>query len=663
MTRATAKSGDAIRNACVAACVVAAALFAAAAGAAAPTTGLPNPAFDNVDQTITAWMGKYSIPGGTVAIAYNGKIVYSRGYGYANATTGIRAQPDTLFRVASLSKAVTAAAILKLADSGKLNLDDKVYPYLAPDLAGAALADSRIRNITIRQMLHHTAGIDRLVSVDPPGAVFANGKSISKTCRDQIVRDLPTRVLDFDPGARFGYTNYSYCMLSRVIERVSGYTYEQFVSRNLFSPLGIATAHSGDTVSDRGGVPETYYHDKAGVGQVTPLPGIYGDPAPAQVERPYGGYYLEGYSGAGSWVISAPDYLRFVLGYRGMRQPALLSAAAQSLIYERPASPVSQADAYWYGLGLYVRSNGNGYNTWHDGWLYGTRTYEVAYSTGIAWVTMFNSTPETNYSDLSPAMTELDAAVGTALSQVAAWPTTEVVAAAPVPPQSGLWWNPAQPGRGYAIETRGGKLYLSSFLYGSDGSPVWMLSTGMMASSTSFSGSLSQFGGGQTLTGEYQAVKSEMNLGIVSIAFTSPTTATLTDASGSMAIQRFDIVPGGVAGGPAAQMPEAGLWWNPQEGGRGFFVEVQGSTLYFTGYMYGQNGQAMWYASAGPMSSPSTYQGSLVAYSGGPTLTGTYKAPSGASNVGQITLQFTDQQNAVLTLPGGNQVPLTRYRF
>src|SRR5580658_3132877 len=83
------------------------AALAAATGAAAqtPTTGIANPAFAAVDQAITNWMTTYAIPGGTVAVAYNGNIVYSRGYGYANANTGIETQPDTLFRTASLSKA------------------------------------------------------------------------------------------------------------------------------------------------------------------------------------------------------------------------------------------------------------------------------------------------------------------------------------------------------------------------------------------------------------------------------------------------------------------------------------------------------------------------------------------------------------------------------
>jgi CubicO group peptidase (beta-lactamase class C family) len=642
----------------------------------ASVTGVANPAFAGVDAAITAWMNTYSIPGGTVAIAYNGNIVYSRGYGFANATTSLPAQPDNLFRVASLSKAITAAAILRLVDSGKLKLDDKAMTYLAPDLGGATLADSRIQNITIRQLLHLTNGINRTLSSDPPGAVVTVGNTIYKTCRDRIVQDLPTRILDFDPGTQFGYNDYAYCMLSRVIERVSGFTYEQFVSRNLLSPLGIATSHAGDTLANVTGYPEAFYSDKLSVGLVPPLPGIFPGPAPAFVQRPYGAFYLEGYAGSAVWVMSAPDYLRFLLGYKGMRQPALLSAATQPLIYEQPAAPMPQVtdpldtSDSWYGLGLYVRQNGGGYNTWHDGWLYGTRTYGESYSTGIAWVTLFNSTPETFYTQNSTAVSELDNAVATALAvsyntQLAAWPTADVVPAAPVPPQSGWWWNPAEGGRGYAVEMRGGKMFFATFLYNDDGSARWLASNGLMTNSMSYQGTLTQYAGGQTLGGSYTAITSTSAVGGITLSFTSPTTATLNlpGAAASTPLQRFSFVTNGVTTGPAASMPETGWWWNPAEGGRGFYAEVQGNTLLFSGYMYNTNGQAVWYVSQGSMQSPSTYQGELTEYAGGETLTGPYKSPTTSIDRGPITLQFNDQQNAVLTLPNGNQIPLTRFRF
>jgi CubicO group peptidase (beta-lactamase class C family) len=672
MVRFAAKSREFARAAIFA--FAASIAWVGSTAAQTPATGTPNPAFAGVDQAVTAWMAQWGIPGGSVAIAYKGNIVYTRGYGYANANTGVPTQPDTLFRVASLSKAITSAGILMLADAGQLNLDDKVYPYLAPDLAGVTLIDSRIANITLRQLLHHTSGIDDQVFGSAFGQTYASGNNLWKTCRDVIAHDLPLRVLDFVPGTQFQYTDYGYCMLSRVIEKASGYTYEQFVSRNILSPLGIATAHAGDTLSSTTGLLESFYHDKPGVGLVTPLAGIYPGVAPALVSRPYGSYYLEGYSGAAVWVASATDYLRFMLAYREMRPPVLFSSKTQALIYEQPAAPMPQVTNpndftdSWYGLGVYVRQSptGSGFNTFHDGLLYGARSYNVAYSTDIAWVTLFNSTPETYYTDSLPAVIpDLDNAVATALSQssTATWPTADVVPPAPVPPQAGWWWNPAESGRGYAMEFRGGQIFFASFLYNDDGTPRWLAANGAMTNSTSYTGNLSQYSGGQTLGGSYQAPSSQQTIGGVSINFTSPTTATLVWPGGSTPIQRFEFATGGLAGGPAAGMPETGWWWNPLEGGRGFYVEVQGSALLFSGYMYDANGQSVWYSSEGQMQSPGAYQGELFESAGGQTLSGGYKMPTGTIDRGPVTIQFSDQQNGTLTLPTGQQVPLTRFRF
>jgi hypothetical protein len=253
--------------------------------------------------------------------------------------------------------------------------------------------------------------------------------------------------------------------------------------------------------------------------------------------------------------------------------------------------------------------------------------------------------------------------VATALGQVPSWPTADVVAAAPVPPQSGWWTNPAEPGRGYALEMRGGKIFFASFLYNDDGSARWLASNGVMTNTLNYQGTLTQYGGGQMLGGAYSPVSSNVPIGNMALNFTSATTATLTWPGGSVPIQRFDFVANGVATGPAAAMPETGWWWNPNEGGRGFYTEVQGNYMLFSGYMYNASGQAVWYLSQGQMTSPGLYQGNLIEYAGGQTLTGAYKSVASGINRGQITLQFNDQQNVSLTLPNGNLVPLTRFHF
>lgn len=231
-----------------------------------------------------------------------------------------------------------------------------------------------------------------------------------------------------------------------------------------------------------------------------------------------------------------------------------------------------------------------------------------------------------------------------------------------VRPQTGWWWNAAEPGRGYSLEVRGNTLFLSSYLYAADGSSVWYISLGGL-SGNSYQGRLLQYGGGQTLDGGFQEATLAGDVGAVSLDFTSETAATLTWPGGTVALQRFDIVTSGVAAGPVADAPETGWWWNASEPGRGYFAEIQGSTLFLSGYMYDSRGQATWFVTQNVLTEPLTYQGSLLEYAGGQTLTGAFQLPAGPVSRGAVTIQFTSATDGTMTLPNGASIALTRYRF
>jgi hypothetical protein len=111
--------------------------------------------------------------------------------------------------------------------------------------------------------------------------------------------------------------------------------------------------------------------------------------------------------------------------------------------------------------------------------------------------------------------------------------------------------------------------------------------------------------------------------------------------------------------------PEAGFWFNPAEGGRGYVIEIHGTTLFIGGFMYDANGNAIWYASGpAPMVNTTTYSNMWQLYGGGQTLTGPYKPSSVVnSNVGALTIQFTSATTGTLTLPTGTQIPITRFPF
>jgi photosystem II stability/assembly factor-like uncharacterized protein len=230
-------------------------------------------------------------------------------------------------------------------------------------------------------------------------------------------------------------------------------------------------------------------------------------------------------------------------------------------------------------------------------------------------------------------------------------------------PQSGWWWNSSESGRGFSLETSGNNIFFAGYMYSPDGKPVWYISSGARQSNSVYQGTMLQYSGGQTLSGAYQAPTSLGSVGNVTLSFDSTTAGRLAFAGGTISIARYEFSTGGVAAGPASGMPQTGWWWSSSESGRGYFIEVQNSTMFFAAYMYDSTGQAAWYISTGSMTSTSLYQGSLLEYRNGQVLGGAYQAASLHANQGTITIQFSSQTAGTLTLPNGSQVAITRFTF
>jgi subtilisin family serine protease len=227
-------------------------------------------------------------------------------------------------------------------------------------------------------------------------------------------------------------------------------------------------------------------------------------------------------------------------------------------------------------------------------------------------------------------------------------------------PVTGWWWNPAEAGRGFSLETNNGRMYLGAYLYDTDGTPMWLSAAGTAGSGNSISGSLAKYGSGQTLGGTYQQPQLLGVVGTATVSFTSPTVGTLTWPGGTISIQRFPIDGQATVGSPSGA-PQTGWWWNPAQSGTGWFFEVQGSNIFISGYMYDSAGRPVWYVSSGPMINAAAFDGSLQVYGGGQTLTGSYQAPSSTAAVGQISLRFDGAATATLTLPNGQTLTLTRF--
>jgi VCBS repeat protein len=232
-----------------------------------------------------------------------------------------------------------------------------------------------------------------------------------------------------------------------------------------------------------------------------------------------------------------------------------------------------------------------------------------------------------------------------------------------ITPQAGTWWNPAQGGRGFTIEKQGDNIFMAAYLYDASGRSTWYGAGPSPMSGPTFTAPLSAFANGQTLTGPYQMPVPTASPGNISITFSDASHASLTWPGGTMPIQRYEFEPNGLKSPLNATVPQTGWWLNPAEAGRGYSVEIQDGYAFIATFMYDASGNPVWYLTGPGPITPNTYQGSWTSYTGGQTLTGPYQSPTGASNAGNVVIQFSSPTTGVLTLPNGNQIPIQRYLF
>src|SRR5436190_6794360 len=185
-----------------------------------------------IDQLVSLY-NKYGQFNGSVLVADNGKIIYKKGFGLANMEWNIPNQPDTKFRLGSITKQFTATLILQLVEQGKVKLDGKLTDYL-PDYR----KDTGDK-VTIHNLLSHTSGIPSYTSL--PG--FFQNVSRNPFTVDEFIKKYASGDLEFEPGTKFVYDNSGYFLLGAIIEKVTGKPYEQVLQENIFDPAGMK--HSG----------------------------------------------------------------------------------------------------------------------------------------------------------------------------------------------------------------------------------------------------------------------------------------------------------------------------------------------------------------------------------------------------------------------------------
>jgi len=195
---------------------------------------------DKIDDYVAAQMQQLHIPGLSLAIVRDGRIIKAQGYGFANLELKAQATKETVYEIGSNTKQFTAAAIMMLVQDGKVHLEDPITKYF-PE------APAAWRAITVRHVLTHTSGIQNHVAVPHWLDVFRTNLSFETSpSRDELIKMFFKLSLEFRPGETWAYDNTGYYLLGIIIEKASGKSYWQFLDERIFKPVGMNATRSAD---------------------------------------------------------------------------------------------------------------------------------------------------------------------------------------------------------------------------------------------------------------------------------------------------------------------------------------------------------------------------------------------------------------------------------
>lgn len=318
-----------------------------------------------VDHSVVAYMKKHNVPGLSIAIAKDDKLIYVKAYGFANVMTQEKVTDSSLFRLASVSKPVTAIAIMKLIQDGKLSLNSIVFGeggILGNDYAPLP-DDPNIKKITINHLLHHTSGWSRneeYPTRDDPTFIQPSLNSSQLIAWVFSHQALKTR-----PGTAFAYSNFNFFLLGRVIEKVTGQRYVDYVNAAVLHPIGITDMQIGGNSKAEKKPNEVVYYEEG--------------------NEPYRVNLSRMDAGAG-WIASATDLVKLMVVVDGLNQKKdiLNRSTLQTMLTPSTANKE-------YACGWALTTSGNLRNWYHFGEIMGTATLLAHTHLGYSWAILTNT--------------------------------------------------------------------------------------------------------------------------------------------------------------------------------------------------------------------------------------------------------------------------------
>lgn len=347
-----------------------------------------------MDKKVNAYLRKWHMKGASIAITRGDSLVYAKGYGWADEENGLEMTPRHIMRMASVSKLITATGIMVLHDRGELNIKDTVFGpsgILNDSTITALIKDKNYYKITVEHLMRHQAGFRR----DP---LFS-----SRDVKHQLQLDhapeaedfykvVLNKRLKFAPGSWQSYSNFGYLLLSKIIEKVSGMPYDEFIRTAVLAPAGCYDMHIAGTYYEDKRDNEVRYYTHEGDGKYIEE---YTD-SDVMVERCYGGNNIPLLSGAGAWCGSPAEIARFVASIDGRPEvPDIISKESVELM-------TGYYDRDTFSLGWNDTHPDKGWS--RSGTLSGTTALVKLFPDGECWVFISNTSTwkgprQANYTD------------------------------------------------------------------------------------------------------------------------------------------------------------------------------------------------------------------------------------------------------------------------
>ena len=341
------------------------------------------PELHAMDSIMQRYLKRWEIHGAQLAISRHDSLLYARGFGYADKDRKIPMEPSYIMRMASVSKLVTATGIMKLRDMGKIRLSDKVFGpkgILNDTFYVNSIRDKRYFDITIEQLLRHKAGFTNYAgdAIFSTRYIMQQNHLTTPPDHRTLLRIVLRRHLGYTPGTAQRYCNIGYTLLSLIIEKRTGMSYENFMQRYVLNPAGCYDFHiAGNYLKDRRKNETVYYMHSSSV----PVPEF--NNSGRMVVRCYGENDITTALGAGAWVASAAELCRLVASIDGDRTvPDVISPQAVKLMTQE--MPDHQFSLGWN----FTPRN----RPWiRTGSLVGTSALVLRYPDGECWVFITNT--------------------------------------------------------------------------------------------------------------------------------------------------------------------------------------------------------------------------------------------------------------------------------